>query len=150
MLSTETLKSQLTPLHGIYPLYRLRWRFDYLGNKPSKIGIWNDASPRMEDRACFVNKDKLIRAAIEGERIGSWATKVMYECSGQFYISSQWIAAIGFSHIQSNFTKQGDIIGLSFTLTDRKIFVYRDGRVKQRFLTEKEKEFKILEHSLGV
>lgn len=143
----EQLKQQLTKVHGLPPIYRLRWRFEFL-NKTSKFGGWNATETRPEFMAAFVKKDKLVAAIIEGERISSWGIKRFVEIEGQKYVSTEWLCAVSTAILSPGVeVKQGSVVGMSMMTDSKKITVYIDGQIKVRDLSDYEKKFKLKEHN---
>lgn len=68
-----------------------RWRFEFLGNSPSRIGGWFPAG-RPEDSASAVNKTGLSRAIIEGKNFMSKEIKSFVDCPGDDFINFQHLA----------------------------------------------------------
>ena len=138
---------------GFEPLYRLRWRFDF-ADRPSKFGIWNGASSNFADSAAAVNKTGLIRAVIEGEKIGEWVIKPLFELDGHRYVTSQWIRLANASMLMDSKVNSASLpsslIGLSMLTEDKKFIVYVDGRYAAIDLPKKRTDIKLQEHSLGV
>ena len=143
----KQLEKQLPNVFGFKPKYRLRWRFDF-ANGTKKIGPWNGNSPHHRDMAFSIKKDGLVRAFIEGEKVGEWVIKPMLEVDGHMYASAQWQTAAGVSPFGTGeYTAKGRIIGLSLLTNDEKLTVFVDGRGERRPLTAHEKQFQITEHS---
>jgi hypothetical protein len=149
--SDEYLKDQLPNLYGQKPYYRLRWRFDFMGRK-SRYSGWNDNRQDPKSMAAFVNKTGLVRAAIEGERVGQWSIKTLLEMDGHVYASAEWVNALTSPAFfgSGSFRAAGTPIGLSFLTADKKYTVYVDGQIKVRNLNNYEQKFKLTEHRLGV
>jgi len=146
--------NELSKMHfGFQPLYRLRWRFDF-ADKPSKIGVWNGASNLQSDSAMMVNKTGLIRACIEGEKIGEWVVKTLFEMDGHNYVTAQWIrlanAGIMINKDVQTASLPSSLIGLSLLSSDKKFIVYIDGTGAVVHLPKKRMDIKLLEHSAGV
>lgn len=68
-----------------------RWRFDFFGNKPPRIGGWFPAV-RLEDMASTVNKDGLAWASIEGKHFITKEVKVFVQCHGEDFINFQHLS----------------------------------------------------------
>jgi hypothetical protein len=146
--------NELTKMNfGFQPLYRLRWRFDFV-DKPSKFGVWNGASNLQSDSAMMVNKTGLLRACIEGEKIGEWVVKVLFEMEGHNYVTAQWIrlanAGIMVNKDVQTASLPSSLIGLSLLSSDKKYIVYVDGTGAIVHLPKTRMDIKLLEHSAGV
>jgi len=145
----EQLEKQLTPIYGFKFKYRLRWRFDFVDGK-TKYGIWDGASDLFKDKAAAVNKNGLLRASIEGEKIGEWTVKTLLEVDGHKYVSAEWLASASVGAFgNGSSTSPGTIVGLGFILDDKKVWIYKNGTGGSRMLTENDKKFKLLEHTAG-
>jgi len=68
-----------------------RWRFEFAGNSPTRIGGWFPAT-RYEDMAAAVNKEGLIRAIIEGKNFMTKEVKSFADCPGYDFINFQHLA----------------------------------------------------------
>jgi len=68
-----------------------RWRFDFLGNSPTRLGGWYPAG-RPEDTASAVNKTGLCRAIIEGKNFITKEIKPFCDCAGYDFINFQHLA----------------------------------------------------------
>jgi hypothetical protein len=132
-------------------IYRLRIRFDFKDKKSWK-SIWNSTSRNPKDMAAYVNKNGLVRAAIEGEKLLGYAQSTLLEIDGHDYVTSQWEASVSvpINPGTKTYKRQADIVGLSLITREEKITIFVDGSMSRRNLTEEEKKFKITEHSLGV
>lgn len=149
-MNDAELKRQLTPVFGITPFMRLRWRFDF-ADRPSKYGQWNYASQDdVKAMAAFVNKTGLIRASIESEKVASWSIRTMFECDGHEYASMEWVSAASIPLFdKKSYIRPGQMIGLSILTATRKTTVYIDGQIKTRPLDSYETKMKLTEHSMG-
>lgn len=149
-MNIEQLKSQLPFNFGFQPFYRLRWRFDFDG-KPTKFGGWNAARQNPHEMAAFVDKTGLVRASIEGELIGAWIVKTLFECDGHLYSSTEWNMAASIPAFlpKSDMIRPGSVIGMSMLTANEKITVFVDGQIKRRALNNYETQFKLREHSFG-
>lgn len=146
--------NQLTKMNfGFNPIYRLRWRFDFI-DKPSRYGIWNGASANFNDSAVSVNKTGLVRAIIEGEKIGEWVPKVLFEMDGNEYVTSQWIRLANASMLMDKNVNSAalpsSLIGLAMLSSTKKYIIYVDGRGVIQNLHKSRMDIKLLEHSSGV
>lgn len=149
-MNDQELKRQLTPVYGVTPFMRLRWRFDFV-DKSSKYGQWNYASQAdVKAMAAFVNKTGLIRASIESEKVGSWSIRTMYECDGHDYASMEWVTATSVPlFTKKSYIRTGQMIGLSILTATHKTTVFIDGQIKTRPLDSYETKMKLTEHSMG-
>lgn len=150
-MNDAELKRQLTPVYGVTPFYRLRWRFDF-ADRQSKMSQWNYASQNdVKAMAAFVKKDGLIRASIEGEKVGSWVIRTLFECDGHEYASMEWMTATSVPvFINKTVIRAGQMIGLSILTAKEKTTVFIDGQVKKRPLDQYETKMNLTEHSMGV
>lgn len=144
----------LPKVFGYKHRYRLRWRFDF-ANKPSKVGVWNGASDLLSDKAAFVDKTGLIRAAIEVEDRLGCIVKPLVEVDGHRYASAKWLTATNLPAFfrrskVTSMKRQPAIIGLQFLTDSHKVSAFVDGSVSFRDLTDHEKKFNLEEHKLGV
>ena len=131
------------------PRYRLRWRFDF-AQKPTKFGIWNGAG-NPSDGAWKVNKDGLVRAAVEGEDIFTYETRLLAEVQGSDYATCEWDAYTripGFYKSTQPINPRVYIAGMSLVSREERLTVFVDGTIGRRPLTDEEKQFKKLEHSI--
>ena len=127
-------------LNGFIYKYFLRCHFDFL-NKPSWSSMWNDSGPNNCDKACFQNKDGLIRAAIEAKDIVTRQIVILAECDGTDFCNFQWEAiALGGSIFNSKaHSAYGHNIGLSMITRKEKVKVFMNGDVKIEIRNEKDK-----------
>jgi len=146
----EKLIKEMPKKHGVTPLYRLRWCFDF-HNKPTRYGQWNGANQKPEEMAAFINKEGLVRASIQGCMIQRWHDETLVEVDGHNFASFSWEAAFNapvFSKLTS-YKNQGVVIGLSLLTRTEKISVFVDGSMRRRPLTGHELKFKLEEHTGG-
>jgi len=149
MAYTDTALKGLPNNKGFAPLYRLRWRFDFV-NKKSKYGGWNSMSTQPVDMAAFVDKTGLLRASIETESISTYALKTMAEIDGHKYVSCSWKAAASSpSFLAGSFKTCGSVIGLTMYTEDLEVTVFVDGQIKVNKLKEHQKKIDVVEHKLG-
>lgn len=134
-------------------LFRLRWRFEFANGKAPRTGIWDGTSNNFGDSAAAVDKNGLLRVLIQAEdrlnNVGQMLTLV--DCPGQEYASMQWEA---YSRLPGFFagagiTPRAHVSGLSILTTDEKITAWVSGKITRAPLTEHDKQWSILEHSLG-
>jgi len=146
--SDEQLRNNLTKLHGVLPMFRLRWRFDFSQHKLTRYGRWNGGSQKPEEMACNVNKIGLVRACVEGEKVARWDHRILAEVDGHNFVSFAWEAVAGLPVIGmiGTCTVESQVVGLSIITRDKKISVYIDGRVKTTDLTDYEQTHKLEEH----
>lgn len=148
-LTDQQLLKQLPENFGYKPLYRLRWRFLFSDGKPDRVGVWNGTSQSPQDMASFVNKNNLLYAIIEGEKVGSWTTKEIVKIEGHKYATCKWHVALStpvFIQGNNEYVKAGDIVGLQMQTNDNAVTVFVDGTVKKEKLTDEERKFKLHEH----
>lgn len=129
--------------------YRLRWRFDF-ADKPTKYGLWNLSSNNPSDQACYVNKNGLVRASIEGENVITYELKTFFECDGHDYVTCKGEAFVRVSNVlgfNGKHQPRVNISGISFITRDKRVTVHCNGDVESRDLTAEEKKFKLEEHS---
>lgn len=152
MTTDAQLAKQLPHNHGVKPFYRLRWRFVYHNGKPDRIGIWNGSSERMEDKACFVPKEGLLWAVVEGEKIGAWTVKEFFRIPGHEYFHAKWNAAARapiFLREGQSYRASPDIVGLTMLTSKHAVTALVNGKVLKRPLKTEERTVKLTEHSLG-
>jgi len=133
--------------------YRLRWRFEFLNGKPSKVGVFDATSDLPQDSAWAVNKEGLAYAIIEGECRHTFATKRLYVCDAVDYVSMQWEAyskspSLGLKPEHGSFKLRPVISGLSVLTREEKITCWTDGTVTKEPLSEHDQQWKIKEHSV--
>lgn len=148
----QILREQLPVNYGFSPLYRLRIRFIFSDGKPDWVGGWNSTSQNPVDMACFVKKENLLMAVIEGEKIGAWTVKRLLEIDGHRYATAKWVTALTAPMIAKGdfqYKGAGNIIGLEFQTNDHGYTIFVDGQSKTRKLSEHDKKFKLKEHSTG-
>ena len=148
-MTDEQLRKALTPIHGMTPMMRLRWRFDFSDRKLTRWGQWNGAHQRREDMAAFVNKQGLVRAAIECEKVSRWDQRTLAQVDGCDFVSFSWVAACGLPSplsLHGPATVQGQVMGLTMLCRYDKVTVYIDGQVKVEKLTDYESKHKLEEH----
>ena len=68
-----------------------RWRFEFLGNSPTRLGGWFPAG-KPEDSASFVNKTGLSRAIVEGKNFLTKEVRPFCDCPGYDFINFQHLA----------------------------------------------------------
>lgn len=125
--------------------FRLRWVFDFAGNKPTRKGMWSEPGDVAKDGAWRVNKDGLVHAAIERECMTSYKIETVAECDGHDFVNFEWMAAASvpaLSLIGSQVSKidlRGAIVGLRLVTRDLNLECLVDGRqmVKPRPEAEK-------------
>lgn len=121
--------------------YKLRWRFDF-ATKPTRRGLWLQAGTQDSDKACFVNKDGLIRASIEAENVQTYELKTLAECVGPDFCNFEWDAVVSVpGFVRSAITQKGHIIGLRIVSRDFNTIVYVNGDVHVKPRTEEDKQF---------
>lgn len=104
--------------------YRLRWRFDFL-NRPSKFGQWDRDADRLEEKACYQNREGLIRASIEGKNWRTYEVKILAECDGWDFINFAWRAEFR-GNAKTSYTRH---TGLELWTRDIKKLVLFNGNV---------------------
>jgi len=134
------------------PLWRLRWRFDFIDKAP-RIGIWNGTSGSEKDSAWAVDKRGLKSASIQGEFHRDYIVKTFWFCPGEDYATMKWEGAVnipGVLGFQGEVKLAPRIIGLSLLSRSERITVFVNGEITKRPINEDEAKFKIYEHSRGV
>lgn len=124
---------------GINNAYRLRWRFDYQ-ERPSKVGMWQYASDKPEEMACFQKTDGLVRAAIESENLRTWETETVCECAGWDFVEFRWVTAVSVQPLamQQSFTTPGTLVGLELITREKRATALVDGRLLVKDRTPEE------------
>lgn len=122
-------------------MFWIRWRFDY----PNKTvcGIWNNSGDEKTgaNQAWNQNKEGLVRAVIERKDIRTDEIKAVAICPGQEYRNMQWVGAVSLNPfaVGKAQTHKPRLCGLRLLARDTAIEVYGDGSIKQRPLTDSEK-----------
>jgi len=148
--TNERLAKQLPKNFGHQPFWRLRWRFDFV-DRPTRRGVWNDGSGLLQDKAAYVDKSGLLRAYVEGEKVGAYYVKILAEVDGHEYAHCAWEAAAQMAPFyKKTYRTPGNIIGLSLFTADKKTTVYVDGQIKTTNLTQRQRKFDLTEHRAGV
>lgn len=130
--------------------YRLRWRFDFAG-KASRTGIWNNSGGKQDEKfgsaAWCVNKEHLVRAAVEGELWddnGGWTgqTVALAECDGWDFVNFSWIATTPAPFMLGELNQleiAGQITGLTLETREHHHVIRVDGSKKIRPRTAADK-----------
>lgn len=134
-------------------IWWLRWRFEF-ADGTSRIGVWNLASEHPADKAANVNKEGMIAAVIEGKNTATKEIKRFFECTRNEYIGCRGEAYTRVSRViglRGKIKPRENVSGITFVLEDREVTVWVNGTVKQKALTEAERERNkhIYEHRLG-
>ncbi len=116
--------------------YLLRWRFDFL-NKPSVKGIWLSSHAP----AWRVNKDGLIRAAVEGKDIRTRDVRTLAACDGHEFVNFKWHAIISHPVVGGSGDYPGVPIGLILQTRSQDVLTLIDGRHAIKDRTQLDKEF---------
>ena len=129
---------------GLDTAYRLRWRFDY-ADRPSKLGMWQYASDKPEEMACFQKTDGLTRACIESENLRTWETEVVCECAGWDFVEFRWVTAVNVQPLamQAPITTPGTLVGLELITREKRATALVDGRLLVRDRTAEEMQNKL-------
>lgn len=147
----------VVPSHLVVPsdealpsdLWRLRWRFEFHGNKPTRRGVFNSGSDLTCDSAWAVDKTQLAWACVEGEHRETQEEHVLVRCAGVDYAFFQWEAysrapSLGFS---GTINARPIVSGISLYTRDERITVLINGTWSSRALTDDERLFEFKEHS---
>lgn len=120
------------------PKYLLRWRFDFAG-KPSKIGMWNSD----HSKAWAINKDGLVRAAIEGKDIQTREILTLAACDGHDFCNFKWHGFIKHGSIGHGKTAQfrPTLVGLILQTSDLDVMIMMNGEAMTKQRTEYDKQF---------
>lgn len=122
---------------GIY--LRLRWRFDFHGKNP-KIGQWSRDADREEEKAAFVNKTGLVRAAIETKSImPPYDVRTIAECDGWDFVNFKWFTVA--ASLNARGPVRHETIGLILVTREIETVVYRNGETVVRSRTAEDKQF---------
>jgi hypothetical protein len=146
------LAGKLPRNHGIPPLYKLRWRFEYHNGRVDRVGCWNGTDVDA-NKHNYQPKDGLLWATCEGEKIGAWTIKPFVRVNGQDYFTIRWFAAttaptfLGDS--RDSYKLRPDILGLCIYTRYNVYTTLVDGRVFKRKIKQEELGLKLAEHSLG-
>lgn len=143
--SLDSLRCEALPSD----LWKLRWRFEFHGNKPARRGVWDSGSDRTSDSAWAVDKSQLAWACVEGEHRTTQEEHTLVRCAGADYAFFQWEAytrspSIGFS---GTFNARPTISGISLYTRSERITVLINGTWTSRPLTIDELTFSFKEHS---
>jgi hypothetical protein len=122
-------------------------------DKSSKYGGWNRATQNIPEMAAFVNKNRLIRASVEVEKISHWINRPFAEVDGHDFMSFEWKVAATLPFLGKDspaaVRTSPSVIGLSILSASKKITVFIDGQVQIRPLSGHEKLAKLEEHKAG-
>lgn len=119
--------------------FRLRWRFDFNGNRPSIYGQWDRDADRESEKACYQNKEGLVRASIEMKDRETLAVSTLAECDGWDFVNFQWLAEFrGNVKTGKGFHRH---VGLCLVTRDFWNNVYYAGRIVQEPRTEEDKQY---------
>lgn len=123
--------------------YLLRWRFDFGNGRPEKYGQWSRPATRNEDMAAFVNKDGIVRAAIEGKDIETREVRVLAECDGWDFVNFQWMAEarMGFGAAAPGPLAAHRLVGLKLVTREVELQVNEAGDVHVAARSEEDKKF---------
>jgi len=129
-----------------FPIYRLRYRFEYFDGKPTVFGKWDHSGDHAANQAWTQKRDGLARVIIEGKHNVTKETVSIVDCSGQDYRMLQWIAAgfLGSRQLKNcgnGITPATRNIGLALWTADKKIAVFNNGVVHVEELNEQEKKY---------
>ena len=145
----------LTPTFASVPVnaFRLRWRFEFSGNKRPAVGIYNGASDRQEDSAWAVSKEDMTYAIIEGENYLTQELVRLLECEASQYASMQWEAyskspSLGLKPEHGAFQLRPNIAGLSILTRTQTVTCWVDGTMTTTELSAHDKTWDIKEHSV--
>lgn len=119
--------------------YDLRWRFDFAG-RPSRYGKWSNPGKSDELKACYQNKEGLVRAAIEGQHVVTQQVKTLAECDGHDFVNFQWMAvAMMPVGLIGKAQPVHALVGMKIITRDVELCVTADGALLRRVRPEAEK-----------
>lgn len=120
-------------------LYDLRWRFDFAG-RPSRYGKWSNPGKSDELKACYQNKEGLVRASIEGQSVLTQEITTLAECDGHDFVNFQWMAVAMTPATLVGLAKPVHaLVGLKIITRELELGVASDGSVAKRVRPEAEK-----------
>lgn len=123
--------------------YLVTWRFDFSGDKPSRVGMWSMPAVLQSDMAAYVNKEGLIRASIQVKNCATREVTTLAEVDGWDFCNFEWIAqgrlpgGPGFGSKQL----QSQVVGLRLRARDSLYEVFTNGHVLKRVRREDDKKF---------
>lgn len=139
----EGLKKQRKQ-HGLIPIYRLRWCFEFPNNRFVYSG-WNCMGNTKQ--AWSINKTGLLRAIIQGEKIQHYTVHNLLVIPGQEYAGCRWVGGISAGGwAMGSKTMTPVCLGMTMTNSNKSYTVYRDGQLVEAPLSLYEKQFKLREH----
>lgn len=122
--------------------YLVTWRFDFSGDKPSKVGMWSMPATLKSDMAAYVNKEGLIRASIAAKNIQTREIITLAEVDGWDFCNFEWIAqgripgpGFGLKQLQSQ------VVGLRLRTRDYLFEAFTNGHVTKKARPESDKKF---------
>lgn len=120
--------------------HELRWRFDFAG-RPSKYGKWSNPGKSDEVKACFQNKEGLVRASIEGQHVETQQISTLAECDGWDFVNFQWMAvAMTPASITGVAKPVHALVGLKILTRENELCVFANGTVEKTVRPEAEKQ----------
>jgi hypothetical protein len=134
----------LKTITGMQVKYLLRWRFEFSGGKPTKVGGWSRSGETKELQAWSVNKEGLIAACIEGKNIHTRETKMLAACDGHEFVNFEWVAgAVSSPFIKSAMKLKSQILGLAMVTRKYRAVIQVDGGVRVTELKEEAGKFNL-------
>ena len=122
--------------------YLLRCRFDF-ANRPTWFSQWDKSGDMPCDKACFQNKEGLIRAAIEGKDRDTRQTVVLAECDGHDFNNFEWAATAPMAGMAVKGSQQlvTTNVGLILVTRSERVIIGMDGSCKIETRSEEDKKF---------
>lgn len=101
--------------------------------------MWNQSGPNASDKACFQNKEYLLRASIEAKDIVTRQVFVLAECSGQDFVNFEWLAQVRAFDLTGSKKLPSTNIGLVLVTRDKRVVFEFNGNHYIEDRTDKEK-----------
>lgn len=123
---------------------RLRWRFDFAGRQ-TRYGMWSRDADDPKEKAAFVDKTGLVRAAIEAKDIQdqdgrcAGTVRTLAECDGHEFVNFKWFT-LGAS-LMARGPVRHNTVGLILVTREIETMVAINGEMAVRPRTAEDKQF---------
>jgi hypothetical protein len=109
-------------------MLKLRWRFNYKGNRPSIVGDWNnvDQDERAGKRPSWAQPKANLHSAVVEALLPDGSVLTVAETPGDKFRNFEWIAEV---QIRSG-KVEPSIVGLSLVTENEVAEIFANGRTK--------------------